>query len=176
MLICIFATLKGKQKSMKKYLLIIGLIFVIIYNNVYAQKLVANKTDISTEKIIEKVVEDGLTLTEKEYDFGKIPQGKPVTHTFEIINTSKDSLKIANVQASCGCTTPEWDRDKVQAAGQKTKITVGFNAASEGPFNKVITISYNGNLSKQITIRGEVWKTPVSSAPENKSLNQLKEQ
>ncbi len=161
---------------MKKYSLIIGLIFAIIHSNVYAQKLVANKTDISTEKIIEKVAEDGLTLTEKEYDFGKIPQGKPVTHTFEIINTGKDSLKIANVQASCGCTTPEWDRDKVQAAGQKTKITVGFNAASEGPFNKVITISYNGNLSKQITIRGEVWKTPVSSAPENKSLNQLKEQ
>jgi Protein of unknown function (DUF1573) len=165
---------------MKKQALIIVLIFASTVNIVCSQKLVASKTAIGTEKVKEisndKVIEDGLTLIEKEFDFGKIPQGKPVTHTFEVINTGKDSLKIANVQASCGCTTPEWDRDKVQAVGQKTKITVGFNAASEGPFNKVITISYNGNLSKQITIRGEVWKTPVSSAPENKSLNQLKEQ
>lgn len=165
---------------MKKQLLILGFIFATTTNIVNSQKLVANKTAISTEKVQEanneKTVTDGLTLTENEFDFGKIPQGKPVTHSFEVINTGKDSLKIANVQASCGCTTPEWDRDKVQATGQKTKITVGFNAASEGPFNKVITISYNGNLSKQITIRGEVWKTPVSSAPENKSLNQLKEQ
>ena len=118
-------------------------------------------------------VEDVLVLKELEFDFGKIPQGKPVTHVFEVINNGKDSLKIGNVQASCGCTTPEWDRDKVQAPGQKTVITVGYNAAAEGPFTKYITIVYNGNLNKQITIKGDVWKTPVSSAPENKELRNL---
>jgi hypothetical protein len=90
-------------------------------------------------------------------------------------NNGKDSLKISNVQASCGCTTPEWDRDKSVAPGISTKITVGYNAASEGPFTKFITISYNENQSKQISIKGEVWKTPASSAPENKNLENLKE-
>ena len=118
-------------------------------------------------------VEDVLVLKELEFDFGKIPQGKPVTHVFEVINNGKDSLKIGNVQASCGCTTPEWDRDKVHAPGQKTVITVGYNAAAEGPFAKYITIVYNGNLNKQITIKGDVWKTPISSAPENKELRNL---
>ena len=80
----------------------------------------------------------------KSYDFGKIPQGKPVTHIFNVENIGKDSLRISNVQASCGCTTPEWDRNKVQAPGEKTKITVGYNAAAEGPFSKIITITYNG--------------------------------
>src|SRR5262245_29698223 len=67
---------------------------------------------------------DILTLKETEFDFGKIPQGKPVTHIFDVVNQGKDSLKITNVQASCGCTTPQWDANKVQAPGEKTKITV----------------------------------------------------
>lgn len=121
------------------------------------------------------VTEDVLTLKESEFNFGKIPQGKPVTHIFEVANTGKDSLHIENVQASCGCTTPEWDRDKVQAPGEKTNITVGYNAANEGPFTKTITITYNGTQTKVITITGEVWKTPATSAPENKALNSLKD-
>jgi len=118
--------------------------------------------------------ENLLVLKETEYNFGKIPQGKPVTHIFYVDNKSKDSLKIANVQASCGCTTPDWEKDKVIAPGASTKITVGYNAAAEGAFTKFITITYNGTQSKQITISGEVWKTPATSAPENKNLNDLK--
>lgn len=117
-----------------------------------------------------------LVLKETEFDFGKIPQGKPVTHVFEVTNKSNTPLKISNINASCGCTTPEWEKDKVIAPGEQTKITVGYNAASEGPFTKFITVSYNDTQSKQITIKGEVWKTPGSSAPENKGLNDLKNQ
>ncbi|MEO6730885.1 MAG: DUF1573 domain-containing protein [Ferruginibacter sp.] len=119
--------------------------------------------------------EEILLLKETEYDFGKIPQGKPVNHIFEVINNGKDSLRIVNVQASCGCTTPEWNRDKIQAPGEKTNITVGYNAASEGPFTKQITITYNGTQTRQITIKGEVWKTPATSAPENKAFETLKD-
>jgi len=57
-------------------------------------------------------------------------------------------LKISNVNASCGCTTPEWEKDKVVAPGESTKITVGYNAAAEGPFTKFITVSYNGTQYK----------------------------
>ena len=121
------------------------------------------------------VSEDVLVLKETEFNFGKIPQGKPVIHIFEVSNNGKDSLHIVNIQASCGCTTPEWEREKIQAPGEKTKITVGYNAASEGPFNKQITITYNGTQTKQILIKGEVWKTPVTSAPENKELGNLKD-
>jgi hypothetical protein len=121
------------------------------------------------------VSSDALFLKETEFNFGKIPQGKPVTHNFEVVNSGKDSLHILNVQASCGCTTPEWDRDKIQAPGEKTTIKVGYNAASEGPFNKTITITYNGTQTKQMIIKGEVWKTPVTSAPENSALGNLKD-
>ena len=120
------------------------------------------------------IVEDALLLKEAEHDFGKIPQGKPVTYIFNISNTGKTNLKIDNVQASCGCTTPEWDREKDMEPGANSKITVGYNAAAEGPFTKLITITYNGTQTKQLTIKGEVWKTPAASAPANAGVNNLK--
>ncbi len=132
-----------------------------------------NLSAIKTQSVIPAA--DILTLKETEFDFGKIPQGKPVTHVFDVVNSGKDSLKIINIQASCGCTTPDWERDKIQAPNEKTKITVGYNAASEGTFTKIITITYNGTQTKQITIKGEVWKTPATSAPENKELGSLKD-
>jgi hypothetical protein len=118
--------------------------------------------------------DESLKLTETSFDFGKIPQGKPVTHTFLIENKGKDSLILNNVQASCGCTTPEWSRTPV-APGGKTSIKVGYNSAAEGPFDKAITIYYNGGQTKQITIKGLVWKTPDQSAPGNEALQIFKQ-
>lgn len=131
-------------------------------------------TNFSTNTLTIAEADEMLTLKETEFDFGKIPQGKPVTHIFDVTNLSKKPLKITNINASCGCTTPEWEKDKTIEPGEKTAIKVGYNAAAEGPFTKFITVTYNESQNKQITIKGEVWKTPGSSAPENKGLNDLK--
>lgn len=156
---------------MKKFFLSLLAISLIAV----AEAQTAATAAVSTEPALTIAEADEmLTLQETEFNFGKIPQGKPVTHVFEAVNKSKKTLKISNVNASCGCTTPEWEKDKAVAPGEKTKITVGYNAAAEGPFTKFITISYNDTQSKQLTIKGEVWKTPGSSAPENKGLNDLK--
>ncbi len=113
------------------------------------------------------IVKEGLTSTEKEFDFGKIPQGKPVTHIFTVTNTGATAFKLDNVQASCGCTTPEWNKEEEIAPGTTSTIKVGYNAAAAGPFNKTITITYNGDQTQQIFIKGEVWSTPAASAPVN---------
>jgi len=118
---------------------------------------------------------DALQLKETEHDFGKIPQGKPVFYFFEIENIGATALKLDNVQASCGCTTPEWNHDAIPA-GNSDKIKVGYNAAAEGNFEKYITITYNGNQTKQIKIKGNVWKAPLGSAPTNASVQILKQQ
>ena len=118
---------------------------------------------------------DALQVKETEHDFGKIPQGKPVFYYFEIANTGTTALKLDNVQASCGCTTPEWSHEPIPA-GSSDKIKVGYNAAAEGVFEKYITITYNGNQTKQIKIKGTVWKAPVGSAPTNASVQILKQQ
>ncbi len=128
----------------------------------------------NTQIINQPKIESGnLILNEDGFDFGKIIQGKPVTHTFEITNTGKTPLTLENVHASCGCTTPEWSKEPI-APGATAKIVVGYNAAAIGTFNKSITIYYDGNKTKEILIKGEVWKAPETSAPENKKLKLLK--
>lgn len=116
---------------------------------------------------------DVLLLKETRYDFGKIQQGKPVTHIFEVVNTGKEPLQIENVQASCGCTTPEWSHDPI-APGASKKITIGYNAATKGEFEKPITIFYNSGKTKLLYIKGEVWETPADPAPANASVQLLK--
>ena len=118
---------------------------------------------------------DTLELKEAEFDFGSIPQGKPVYHTFQIVNKGKTPLKVDNVTTSCGCTTPEWSREPI-AMGATGTIKVGYNAATEGHFEKMVTVQYNGNSTKQIIIKGNVWRAPAGSAPANASVNFLKQQ
>ncbi len=115
-----------------------------------------------------------LQFKQNSYDFGKILQGRPVTHVFEFVNTGKEDLRIENVQASCGCTTPEWSYTPVKPGATAT-IKVGYNSAAEGPFNKSVTIYYNGGVTKSIIISGNVYKSAPASAPANNSLTLLKQ-
>jgi hypothetical protein len=113
-------------------------------------------------------------LKENSHNFGKIPQGRPATCTFEIVNTGTTPLKLDNVRASCGCTTPEWSKAPI-APGATAEIKVGYNAYAEGTFTKTVTIIYNTNQTKLLTISGEVYKVPASSAPDNASVQLLKQ-
>jgi len=115
-----------------------------------------------------------ISLKETVFDFGTIPQGKPVYHFFEVTNTGKTPMVLSNVQTSCGCTTPEWSKEPI-APGATAKVRVGYNAAAEGHFEKTITITYNQNLTEQVKISGSVWKAPAGSAPENSSISLLKQ-
>jgi hypothetical protein len=118
--------------------------------------------------------EEVLLLKESGYSFGKIPQGRPVIHVFEIVNSGKQPLLLENVQASCGCTTPEWSREPI-APGATASIKVGYNAYAEGHFNKTVTIFYNNGQTKALIISGEVFKLPATAAPENASVQFLKQ-
>jgi hypothetical protein len=119
-------------------------------------------------------VTEAIQMKETGYDFGKIPQGKPVYHSFEIVNISDKPVSLVNIQTSCGCTTPEWSKDPI-APGASTQVKVGFNAASEGFFEKYITILYNQNQTKQVKISGTVWRAPEGPAPLNASVQLLKQ-
>jgi|ERR1700694_160000 len=141
----------------------------------FSLSLAQAQTAPETAAAVQKPAPEVLQIRETEHDFGKIPQGKPVFYFFEIANTGSLPLKLDNVQASCGCTTPEWSKEPI-AAGGADKIKVGYNAANEGSFEKFITITYNGNQTKQIKIKGTVWKAPAGSAPANQSVQFLKQQ
>jgi len=150
---------------MKKIAIVAGLVFTIFSS--YAQV-----TAIKGEALPRPA--NMLELKENSHNFGKIPQGRPAVYVFEITNLGNTPVKLDNVQASCGCTTPEWSRDAIEGGGT-AKIKVGYNAYAEGPFTKTVTVVYNTNMTKTITISGEVYKTPATSAPENPSIQLLKQ-
>jgi hypothetical protein len=103
-----------------------------------------------------KKAEDFVKFKETKYNFGKIPQGTPVTHDFQFTNITGGNVIIETATASCGCTTPKWPQAPV-AKGATDKITAGFNAASAGPFSKEIYVRVKGaDAPLAITITGEV--------------------
>ena len=153
-----------KQLVMKKFL-----VFLLSLSFIYAGAQVSTTSTVPVKTI------DVLQLKETDHDFGKIPQGKPVYYFFEVTNTGTAPLKLADVHASCGCTTPEWSPEPIPA-GETTKIKVGYNAAVEGNFEKTITITYNTTGTKVLRIKGMVWKAPAGSAPANASVEFLKKQ
>ncbi|MBS1761020.1 MAG: DUF1573 domain-containing protein [Bacteroidetes bacterium] len=154
---------------MRKIALLIFILFAVTTTNAQSDVHKQNAGSVSAP------ITDVLKLKEPEFDFGKIPQGKPVYHNFEIVNIGKTALALDNVQASCGCTTPEWNKEPI-APGATATIKVGYNAAVENVFEKYITITYNGNQTKQLIIKGNVWKAPAGSAPANASIDLLKKQ
>lgn len=116
---------------------------------------------------------DPLELKEQKFDFGKIRQGHPVMHDFEIVNRGTAPLYIERVDASCGCTNPEWTTEPVMP-GKSSVVKVGFNAGAEGHFSKTITIVYNEGKTRTVVISGEVYPAPATSAPLNPSISLIK--
>ena len=104
-----------------------------------------------------------VTCAKTVYDFGKIPQGTPATFAFQFKNEGKKPLIINDVSTPCGCTTPIFDKDKPFESGTSAPINITFNAASEGVFEKTVTVTYNGSFTMDLTIKGEVFL--VSTSP-----------
>lgn len=90
------------------------------------------------------------------FDFGKIPQGKPVNVVFSFTNTGDKPLIVTNVSTPCGCTTPEYSKESI-LPGKKGYVKLTYNAANNGVFNKTVTVYANTQPETiGLTINGEV--------------------
>lgn len=100
----------------------------------------------------------------KVHDFGVIPEeGGKVTTTFVFKNTGKKNFVITKVQASCGCTTPDWSKEPI-APGKKGYVKATYNPAGRpGNFSKSITVTSNAG-TVVLNIKGQV--TPKPKAEE----------
>ncbi|GAB3986938.1 hypothetical protein GCM10028807_05420 [Spirosoma daeguense] len=97
-----------------------------------------------------------MKFAKETHDFGKVEQGKPVTHVFEFKNTGTDPIVISDAQASCGCTKPSWTREPV-LPGKTGTVSATYNAAAAGPFNKSVTVTSNGESGQIVLyLKGEV--------------------
>ena len=95
-------------------------------------------------------------INSETMDIGKIEKGKPVTLTFEFKNTGNAPLLISSAKGQCGCTSVEYSKQAI-APNEKGFVKATYNAASEGVFNKSITVIANTiDQQVQLTFKGEV--------------------
>lgn len=107
----------------------------------------------------------GLTFKEDSFSFGDIEKGKPVSHEFSFKNTSKQTILITNVKASCGCTATNYTKTPIKP-GESGNVTATYNAANPGSFTKTITVTANDTeLNKVLTIKGKVNAPEAAPAP-----------
>ena len=119
-------------------------------------------TDANQEEYLNEN-EEGMTQAEKEleeanknvttlkfdkmlHSFGKIKLQSENDCEFKVTNTGKYPLTISDVQASCGCTTPQ-KPEKPIPPGKSDVIKVHFKPSSQSvdgqPLEKTITVTAN---------------------------------
>lgn len=94
-----------------------------------------------------------LTFDAEAHAFGSFREGEPAEVTFRFTNTGTEPVTLADVQASCGCTTPRYTTDPV-APGGTGEIVVAYDSNGRpGPFEKTITLAADGATPRVTTLR-----------------------
>lgn len=122
------------------------------------------KGNVGNVKEDEKPKLPVFTPEETSHDFGTIGENDGFAeHIFKFKNTGNAPLTITRVQASCGCTKPEWTQVPVEP-GQEGVIIITFSPQGRiGNFNKSATVYTNedgGYKRHKLTITGNVVEKP----------------
>jgi len=89
-------------------------------------------------------------------DYGKIGKYSDGERVFVVTNKGDKPLIITSIKASCGCTTPKWDKKPI-LPGKTAKIEVGYDTKIQGEFKKLIEV-YSNDPENQ---RSVIWITGV---------------
>jgi len=81
-----------------------------------------------------------ISISEEEWDFGKVKEDERPVHIFTIKNTGREELIISRVRSSCGCAATMLSSDNIQP-GKSAELKVTFNPTG-----------YNGLVKKDIYI------------------------
>jgi len=89
-------------------------------------------------------------------DYGKIGKNSDGERVFVVTNKGDKPLIITNVKASCGCTTPKWDKEPI-LPGKTANLKVGYDTKIIGEFKKLIEVYSNDPENR----RSVIWITGV---------------
>ena len=140
---------------MKKYyyILIVGIIcFLNISCDNNPTKKINKQNLLETEKRLEQ--ESVLPILKFDfdtYDFGQVTDGEIVEVDYTFKNIGESNLIIYDASASCGCTVPEYPKDKEIKPGESGVIKARFDSSGQtGKQVKSITLTTNTKNSKKI--------------------------
>ena len=140
---------------MKKYyyILIVGIIcFLNISCDNNPTKKINQQNLLETEERLEQ--ESVLPILKFDfdtYDFGQVTDGEIVEVDYTFKNIGESNLIIYDASASCGCTVPEYPKDKEIKPGESGVIKARFDSSGQtGKQVKSITLTTNTENSKKI--------------------------
>jgi hypothetical protein len=111
---------------------------------------------IITGEISDKPPVTTIEPAQIETELKDLQIGKTSEAAFTLKNTGTQPLVIQRVDASCGCTVPEWEKRPI-AAGESTEIKVKITPERREYFNKTVTVYCNtekGQIS--LIVKGTV--------------------
>ena len=116
-----------------------------------------------------------ISFDKTTFDYGTVKSGADGHRLFVVKNTGDKPLIISKVQASCGCTTPEWSQDPIMP-GKTAQIKVGYNTTIVGPFTKIIEVYSNdpANSRSVINIKGTIDAAPAVAQPAAAAVVEVK--
>jgi len=104
-----------------------------------------------------------MTFDKSEHDFGTIEQGTPQETVFTFTNTGNAPLIITNATSSCGCTVPEYPKNKPIAPGETGEMLVKFNGSGQNQVTKTVTVSANTEKGSEL-LRIKAFVNPKNGA------------
>lgn len=98
------------------------------------------------------------------HDFGEVKEQEgPIQYSFQFVNRGQEAVRIEEVEASCGCTTPDWSQEAV-LPGDTGYVTAQYNPLNRpGKFNKSLSVRYLAGESQRsgsLYIEGNVQPKP----------------
>lgn len=77
-------------------------------------------------------------------DCGQVEYNMPVTAEFELTNNGNRSMRISEVQTSCGCMVADFPQKDIQA-GEKFMVRMTFDSKQMGHFDKYADVCVEGS-------------------------------
>jgi uncharacterized cupredoxin-like copper-binding protein len=86
------------------------------------------------------------------FDFGEAPQNDKVEYDFILENRGKKPLRIDKVNATCGCTVGQPEKNEL-APGESTKVKTTFNTQTfNGPVTKTLIVDSNDTTQPRFNL------------------------
>jgi hypothetical protein len=112
-----------------------------------AAPVISPEDQAKRDEEVKKMAKTIIDVAETKFDFGTINEGDKVRHTWIVKNIGKEPLVISNVQTSCGCTAPSFNKEPI-LPGKEGEVTLEFNSAGkEGAVQKNALIIANADNS-----------------------------
>ena len=126
---------------------------------------IPTNTAAATQEAPKNMTPSAITWNEDSFSFGDIPKSVPASHEFTFKNTTKQTILITKVKASCGCTATNYTKTPIKP-GQTGTVTATYNAAHVGNFTKTITVTTNdSDVNKILVIKGKVNAPAADETP-----------